>query len=259
MIYTIFVRAAAALLPPNLYGRYRDEWTAEAHIVRHQQGQLAALGFAGSLVPAAARTTLQVRSNDKSSYAELSIAALCALPPVVFLVVYGVLSGVWVLAGAQSLSLLGIVLAAHGLWQNDGRVLDSMSSRFGLVLALVGATLGIVLVENLPALAAINPDEVIPSEIPNATIPIGFFVLVVASYFEQKQRRLQLIALAILAPGGAAAVIVAAVNAVNSSGISSVLSLLYGVPVLGLAWASYIIADRSRSDPGQTPETLANT
>ena len=204
------------------------------------------------------RTTVELRADDETSYAELSIAALCALPPVVFLLAYGAWNDVWVLVAAQSLSFFGILLAAHGLWSNDGRVLDSFSSRVGLVFVLLGAVFGIVLVEGLPELAPINPDEVIPSEIPNATIPIGFFLLVVASYMGRLQRRLQLIALVILAPGAAAAVVVAIVNAVNSSGISSVLSLVYGVPILGLAWASYVIAGRSRTSADEVPKTVAD-
>ena len=50
----------------------------------------------------------------------------------------------------------------------------------------------------------------------------------------------------ILAPGAAAAVLVAIINAANSSGVSAFLSLLYGVPILGLAWAAYKIAGRSQ-------------
>ena len=246
MLFRSCVRLAAALLPTDLQARYSQEWEAELRVVRDSDGRGAAVGFATSLVPAAVRTTIEVRSSSETAYAEMSIAALCGLPPVLFLLWFGAANNVWLLVGAQTLSFLGIFLVAHGLWHNEGRLLDSLSPRIGLIFIVIGATSGQILIDNLPALAPINPDEVISSVIPNATIPIGFFLLVVANYFRRFRRRLQLVALVILAPGAAAAVLVAIVNAANNGGISAVVSLIYGLPILGLAWASYKIAGRSQ-------------
>lgn len=246
MLAGLFVRLAAALLPRDLHARYCQEWEAELHVLRDECGWRAGLGFAISLLPAAARTTMEVRSTGETAYAEMSLAALCGLPPVLFLLGYGATQNVWILVVAQTLNFLGIFLVAHGLWHNEGRLLDSLSPRIGLIFIVIGATSGQILIDNLPALAPINPDEVISSVIPNSTIPIGFFLLVVASYFRRFRRRLQLVALVILAPGAAAAVLVAIVNAANNGGISAVVSLIYGLPIVGLAWASYKIAGRSQ-------------
>ena len=243
----LLVRVAAVLLPRGLYERFLSEWMAEVHAVRESDGAGAAFAFAGSLLPAAVRTTLEVRSENETAYAELAIAALCALPPVLFLLGFGLFESAWSIVFAQTPSLIGILLVAYGMWRNEGRLLDTVAPRIGLVCVIVGAIGGIILVENNPALAAVRPVEVIPSEIPNALIPIGFFLLVAAQYTGQWRRRLQLGALWILAPGAAAAVLVGIINAVNSPGISSAfLSLLYGVPILGLAWAAYVIAGRAK-------------
>lgn len=257
MTSALLVRAAAGLLPPALNERFCAEWSAELQVVRSQVGRGAALSFAGALVPAAVRTTIDLRSDDKESYAELSVAALCALPPMVFLLVFSVANNIWIMVGAALLAIVGILLSAHGLWRHDGRVLESMSSRVGLVLVLLGAISGMILVGRLPELAPVDPDEVIPRDIPNAAIPVGFFFLVVARYTGRLQRRFQRLSFWILAPGAAGAVAVAIVNAANSSGVSSVLSLLYGVPILGLAWASYVIAGRSSGSVDREPDALA--
>ena len=247
MTAVLLVRVAAVLLPSGLYDRFLSEWQAELHAVRESHGAGAAFVFAGSLLPAAVRTTLEVRSENESAYAELAIAALCALPPVLFLLGFGLFESAWSIVFAQTPSLIGILLVAYGMWRNEGRLLDTVAPRIGLVCVIVGAIGGIILVENNPALAAVRPVEVIPSEIPNALIPIGFFLLVAAQYTGQWRRRLQLGALWILAPGAAASVLVGIINAVNSPAISSAfLSLLYGVPILGLAWAAYVIAGRAK-------------
>lgn len=252
MTSALFVRLAAALLPRELQKRYRREWNAELRVVREHAGRSAGIGFASSLVPAAVRTTLDVQTKDESAYTELIVAALCGLPPVIFLLGFGVVQGVWQLALAEAVGLMGILLVAYGLWRNHGR-LDSLVPRLGLVLTLIGASFGIFLVEQLPELAAINPDEVIRSEIPNASIPVGFLLLVIANARGRRRRGLHFLSLLVLAPGCAAAVIVAIINAANSSGTSVVLSLLYGVPIVGLAWASYAIAGRTGApEQGQT-------
>lgn len=240
------VRLAAALLPTDLQARYSQEWKAELRVVRDSDGRGAAVGFASSLVLAAVRTTLDTSADDETAYGEMAIAALCALPPVLFLLGFGLFQNLWVLVIAQTPSLIGILLCSHGMWRNEGRLLDTVSPRIGLVCVMVGAIAGIVLIESNPALAAVRPDEVIPSEIPNALIPIGFFLLVAAQYTGRWRRRFHQAAFVILAPGAAAAVLVAIINAANSSGASAFLSLLYGVPILGLAWAAYVIAGRSK-------------
>ncbi len=246
MVSDLLARVAAALLPSDLHQRYRDEWLAELNVVRDTAGRGAAVSFAGALFPAAVRTTLDTRADDETAYGEMAIAALCALPPVLFLLGFGLFQNLWVLVIAQTLSLIGILLCSHGMWRNEGRLLDTVSPRIGLVCVMVGAIAGIVLIESNPALAAVRPDEVIPSEIPNALIPIGFFLLVAAQYTGRWRRRFHQAAFVILAPGAAAAVLVATINAANSSGASAFLSLLYGVPILGLAWAAYVIAGRSK-------------
>ena len=243
---TAVIGVAVSLLPVVLHDRFREEWTAEMQVVRATEGRRAAVSFVGSLIPAAVRTTMEVRKGGETAYSEMSIAALCGLPPVLFLLWFGAFHDVWILFLGQSFSLIGILLVAHGFWRTEGRLLDSMGSRVGIFCTIVGATSGQILVDNVPELAPINPDEVISSVIPNAIIPIGFVLLVVANYTGRLRRRLQLAALILLAPGAAASGVVAVVNAASNGGISAFVSLLYGVPILGLAWASYVIAGRPK-------------
>lgn len=246
MIAGLFFRIGLALLPQELKDRYESEWSAEKRVLAQRGDRAAEMAFATSLPSAAIRITIASRRNGASAYAEMSIAALFGLPPVLALLVLGAWLNVWLLVFAQVLNVIGIVLVAHGFWRNDGRLLDSRGPRVGLLLVVVGGSLGTGLVQGLRALEPIRPDEVISAAIPNTIITIGFILLVVANYTGRLRRRIQLLALVVLAPGSAVSVVVAVVNALNSAGTSRVLSLLYGIPIIGLAWASFVIVGRSR-------------
>ena len=122
------VRLASAMLPADAQGRFADEWNAELIEVHQRAGRRAATSFAVALLPAAVQMTINMRRDSSSGYAEMSLAALLGLVPVVFLFVLGVSYGTWTLALAQVINVAGILLVAYGFWKHDGRLLDSLLS-----------------------------------------------------------------------------------------------------------------------------------
>lgn len=185
---------------------------------------------------------MALRAGSASAYVELSIATLLVLFPALVLGVLAIVFGVWLMLVAQLANMVGAVLVAHGFWRNDGRMFDSVSARAGLALLVAGSIAGTAVLR----LGEVGPrvSEEINAAIPNVVILTGLVMLAASNYLGPIRRRMQLAALCVIAPGAAASVVVAFVNAAALSGIERAGVMLYVLPAAVLAWACYSIAGR---------------
>lgn len=219
-------------------------------------GDLAALKFALGLLWAAPRMMMAVRADSATAYVELSVAALLAIIPALVIATMAVIFQVWIMLVVQIAFMAGAALVALGFWRNDGRLLDSGNARFGLVLVLVAGAAGMAVIR----LTDLGPriDEQINAALPNLVILLGMAMLASSNYFGRFRRRMQVASLVVLAPGAAASVVVAFINAAALSGGQRLLPLVSVVPAGVLAWACYSVAARTRvfADEPAEPELL---
>lgn len=243
-LWLILVRFAVALLPTTDQERFLTEWRAEVATVRDHAGSFVAVNFAARLIPAAVRMNLITRADGESGYAELSVAILISVFPSTVLVGVAIYTRTWTVLLAELLIIGGIVLAASGFWSFEGRLLDSTRARVGLTLALIGSLVEVA----VRRLTGFGPpiDEVVSAMIPHALILVGLALLVASSYAGQFRRRVQLLAICVVAPGAGLNSVVVIINGAALSGFDRFGVLMYLVPSLALAWASFAIAVRPR-------------
>lgn len=237
-----FVHLAVALLPVTEQARFRVEWRAEVETVREQFGNRAAALFAGRLVLAAPRMTLQMRAGSQSAFAELSIGLSFSIFPSAVLVGLAILTGVWIMVAAELSIIFGVILMASGFWSFEGRLLDSKRSRVGLVLATVGSIVEVV----MRRLVGFGPpiDDVVSASIPHAVIMVGLILWVASSYAGRFRFRILLLAVGLLAPGAAINTVIAVINGWSLTGFDRFSVLMYVIPSGALAWACYSVLGR---------------
>ena len=240
----MLIRLAVALLPTTEQARYLDEWRGEVASVRDQSGHLAAVRFAIRLVLAAPRMTMSIRSDSESGYAELSIGLSFSIFPSLVLVVLALYTRVWIMVIGELAIIVGIVLMASGFWSVEGRLLDSTRSRVGVALALVGSVIEVA----VRRLTGFGPpiDEVVSATIPHTLGLLGLILMVSSSYAGRFRRRVQLAAIASLAPGAVLNMVVTVINGFALSGFDRFGVLMYVIPSAALAWASYAVLMRPK-------------
>ncbi len=239
---SIIVRVAAALLPPDQRDRFAAEWRAELHAVERSLGKRQASMMSLQLLAAAPRMTMYSRSSGESAYVELSVASLSALFPTSVFAVWAALEGNWVMAFVQLLIGVGVVLVSAGLWSHDGRLLDSVGSRIGLVLVLAGSVIGTAAIryDDFSPLAS----QEIDVSIPNTATLLGLAGLLASNYAGRFRRRAQLASMYVLLPASIIVVCVAVLNAMYLPSFERLTVLLYAVPALVLTWACFSIIGR---------------
>ena len=175
----ILLRLAVFLLPVTEQSRFLNEWRAEIAVVREQSGDLAAAVFAARLVLAGPRMTLHMRAGSESAFAELSIGLSFSIFPSAVLVGLAIFTGVWIMVAAELSIIVGILLMVSGFWSCEGRLFDSRRSRVGLVFAIVGSAIEVV----VRRVTGFGPpiDDVVSATIPHAVIMLGLILWVVSS------------------------------------------------------------------------------
>lgn len=238
----MLLRLAVALLPATQQARFHGEWGAELSTMHRESGASDSVRYAGQLVLAAPRMTLEMRSDGESAYAELSIGVLVSLLPSTVLLGLAVYESVWIMVAGELAIIVGGVLAASGFWSFEGRLLDSRRSRVGVALSAAGSVVQIAMRQ----LEGFGPpiDAVISPNLAHGVIMVGLFFLVGSSYAGRFRSRMQLLAVGLLAPGAAINVVVTTINGAALSGFDRFAVLMYVVPSAVLAWACYSILGR---------------
>lgn len=244
LISTMLLRLAVALLPATEQARFLEEWRSELAVIHRESGGSEGVRYAGQLVSAAPRMTLEMRSDNESAYAELSIGMLIAVFPSVVLTGLAVYEGVLIMVVAELAIIIGGIIAASGFWSFEGRLLDSKRSRIGLALAVAGSIVEVV----VRRLTGFGPpiDAEVSATIPHAMIMVGLVVLLGSSYAGRFRSRLQLLAVGLLAPEAAINMVVTVLNGAALSGFDRFGVLMYTVPSAAVAWASYKILGRQQ-------------
>lgn len=240
----ILLGAAVLLLPATEQARFRQEWRAELAVVRETAGSLAALGLAARLVRAAPRMTMAMRANNDSGYAELSFGIIFSVFPAAVLAVLALQTGVWIMLVGELALIAGILLMASGFWSVEGRLFDSRRCKVGLVLAVIGSVVEVVVRRS----TGFGPpiDAVVSATIPHTLILLGLILWVVSSYAGRFRFRVMRFAVVIMAPGAALNLVAVVINGVSLSGFDRFGVLMYAVPSAALAWACYSVVGRGR-------------
>ena len=131
------------------------------------------------------------------------------LAPTLVLGTVAVTGGLWMMLFAQLATAIGAILFAVGFWRCDGRLLDSMGARVGLLLVVVGGTISAASIRNgaLPFEQQMSPD------LANAIVLVGLVMLAGSNYARIHRGRIQRLSLYVIAPGALLMVLVAVVNA----------------------------------------------
>lgn len=121
---------AAALLPPDVRDRSRDEWVAEYRYVRETAGIMAARSMTMRIVVRAPVLAARKQVYGDAALALVAIAALSLLVPLARPHPYSF--------AANSIFAGGLCITAVYAWRAERAIFESKNARIGLGVALLG-------------------------------------------------------------------------------------------------------------------------